>query len=32
MVDKSVTIQEVSYDKDEYPWEPKDLYHAWHLV
>ena len=32
MVDESVTIQEVSYDKDEYPWEPKDLYHTWHLV
>ena len=32
MVDKSVTIQEVSYDLDEYPWELKDLYHAWHLV
>ena len=32
MVDKSVTIQEVSYDIDEYPWELKDLYHAWHLV
>ena len=32
IVDESVTIQEVSYDKDEYPWEPKDLYHAWHLA
>ena len=32
MVDKSVSIQEVSYEMDEYPWEIEDLYWTYKLV